>query len=86
MSQSTPVSVSTISPKSSSNLDTDQSEAIDETLGKVAQTFNQTLLMTTGGTHNSNIDSNNDPNDRIFDRQSASTLNTNDIQKQTIPP
>ena len=42
--------------------------------------------MTTGGTYNSNIDSNNDPHDRILDRQSASILNTNDTQKQTIPP
>ena len=48
--------------------------------------FSKTLLMTTVGTHNSNTDSNNDPRDRILDRQAASTVNTNDIQKQIIPP
>ena len=48
--------------------------------------FSQSPLMTTGGTHNSNIDSNNDPHDRILDRQSASILNPNDFQKQTIQP
>ena len=40
ISQSIPVSVIAISPKSSSSLDTDQGEAVDETLGKVVQTFN----------------------------------------------
>ena len=36
ISQSTPASVSTISPKSSSYLDTDQGKALDEMLRKVA--------------------------------------------------
>ena len=44
------------------------------------------LLMATGGNPSSNLDSNTDPNDKILNRQSASILNTNDIQKQTIPP
>ena len=41
--------------------------------------------MTSGGNPISNLDSNNDPHHKILDRQSSSTLNTNDIQKQTIP-
>ena len=71
--QSTPALVTTISPKSSSNLDTDQGKALDETPRKVVQMFNQTLLMTIGGTPNSNIGSNNEPHDKIIDRQPAST-------------
>ena len=42
--------------------------------------------MATVGNPTSNIDSNNVPHDNTLDRQSASTLNTNDIQKQTIAP
>ena len=86
ISQSTPASVNTISPKSSSNLDKDQGEAINETLRKVVQTFNQIMLMTTAGKPTSNLDSKYVPHDNILDREPASMLNTNDIQKQTIPP
>ena len=82
--QSTPL-VTAISPKSSSNLDTDQGEAVDETHRKVVQTFNQTLLMTTGCTLNSNIGSNNDPHDNIVDRQPASTLNKMTIKENYHP-
>ena len=86
ISQSTPALITAISPKSSSNLYTYQGEAVDETLRKVVQTSNQTLLMTTGGKSNGNIGSNNDPYDKILDRQPASTLNTNDKQGLSIPP
>ena len=55
-----------ISPKSRSNLNIDQSEAVDETLRKVVQTFNQTLLMTFGGTPNINIGSYNDPMTKLW--------------------
>ena len=68
------------------DLDTNQGETIDGTLRKDANMFNQTLLITTGSIHNSNIGSNSDPHDGILDRQSASTFNINDFQKQTIPP
>ena len=44
--QSAPAPVTTISPKSSSNFNKDQGEAVDDTLRKVAQMFNQTLLTT----------------------------------------
>ena len=47
ISQSIPALVSTISPKSNSDLDTDQDEIIDDTLRKVVQMFNQTILMAT---------------------------------------
>ena len=85
INQSTPALVTTISHKSSSDLDTDQNEALDETLRKVEQTFNQALLPITGGTSNSNIGSNNDPHEEIMDRQPASTLDTNDNQGQSLP-
>ena len=81
-----PALVTAISPKSSSNLDTDQDEAVNKTLRKVVKTFHQTLLMTIGGTPNSNRGSHNDPHDKIVDRQPASTLNTNDNQRQSPPP
>ena len=86
ISQSTSASFSTISPKSNSDLDTDQGEIINATPRKVVQTFSQTLLRTTAGSPTSNLDSNNVPHDNTLDTQSASTLDTNDIQKQTIPP
>ena len=82
-SQSTPALVSTILPQSISDTDIDQGENINETLKKVAQTFNQSLLMTTAGNPTSNLDSNKIPHDNTSDRQSAPTLNTNDIQIQT---
>ena len=54
MNQSTPALVTTILPQSSSDLDTDQGEIIDETLKQVAQTVNQMLLMTNTGSPASN--------------------------------
>ena len=86
ISKRTPASVSTISPKSCSDLDTGQDEIINEMLRKVAQTFNQTLLMAMADNPTSNLDSNSVPHDSILDRQPAPTINTNDIQRQTIPP
>ena len=72
---SAPAPVTTISPYSSSDLDTHQAEAVEETLSKVAQMFNQTLLTTTGGTPNCNTGSNNDLHEKInMDRQPAPTL------------
>ena len=82
INQSTQASVMAISSKSRSDVDTDQGEAVDETLRKVVQTLNQTLLMTIGDTPNSNIGSNNHPHDKIMDRQPASILNINDNQGQ----
>ena len=86
INQSTPAPVTAISPRSSSDLDRDQGEAVDETLRKVAQMLSQPLLTTIGSTPNSNIGSNNDPYDKIMDRQPASTLDTNDNQGQSLPP
>ena len=84
ISQLTPALVSAVSPQSSSDLNTDQGKAVDETIGKVVELFNQTLLMTIGGIHNSNIGSKNDSHDKIVDRQPASTLNTNDKQGESL--
>ena len=63
-----------------------QEEAVDEPLRTVVQTFIQALLMTIGGTPNSNTGSNNDAHDEIMDRQPASTLNATDNQGQSMPP
>ena len=46
LNQSSLVLVSSISPQSSSDLDTDQGDIIDETIKQVAQSVNQTLLKT----------------------------------------
>ena len=59
--QCIPTPATIISSKSSSDLDTNQGEAVDETLRKVAQMFYQTLLTTIGSIPNSNTGSNNDP-------------------------
>ena len=40
--------------------------------------------MTTTGNPNSNLDSSEVPHDNTSDRQSAPTLDTSDVQKQTI--
>ena len=50
VSQSTQASISSISPQSSSDLDTDHGDMIDETIKQVRHTINQTLL-----TSNANI-------------------------------
>ena len=55
-------------------------------LKKVEQMFNQTPLLATVDNPNSNIASNKVPHDNSWNRQSTSTSNTTDIQKQTIPP
>ena len=70
-------------PQSSSDLDTDQDEIIDEMLKQVVQTVNWLLLKTTTGNPASNLDSSNTPHDNTSDRQSTPTLNTSssDIHK-----
>ena len=78
--QSTPAPVTKISPKSSSDLDTDQGEAVDETLRTAVPMFNQTLLTTIGRTPNGNIGSNNDFHEKIIDHQLASILDTKAIE------
>ena len=47
--QSTPASVSSILPQSSSDLDMDQGDIIDETIKQIAQRVNQTLFKTSTG-------------------------------------
>ena len=47
--QNTPALFTAISPKSNSNLDTNQGKTVDETLRKVTKIFNQTLLTARGG-------------------------------------
>ena len=84
---STSVSVSAISPQSSSDLDTEQGEIIDKTIKQVVQTVNQTLLKTTTGIPTSNLNLSNTSHDKTPDRQSVPTLNQSDIHKHmTTPP
>ena len=78
--------MSTILPQSSSDLDTDQGEIIDEMLKQVVQTFNETLMMTTTSKPTSNLNSNKTPHYNTSDRQPAPTVNTSDFQMKTITP
>ena len=60
VNQSIPASISSISPQSSSDLDTDQDDIIGETIKQVAQSVNQMLLMTNTGNSISTL-TQNDP-------------------------
>ena len=87
ISQRTQALVGTILSQSSSDLDTDQGEIIDEVLKKVAQTFSQTLLMTTTSYPTSNLKLKQKTHIIIPQTvNQPSTLNTSDIQFQTITP
>ena len=83
INQSTPALVSTTLSQSSSDLDTDWGEIIDETLKQVAQTVKQMLLKTTTGSPASNLDSSETPYINTSGRQSAPTPNTSDIHRHT---
>ena len=65
INQSTPVSISSISPQSSSDLETDQGDIIDEKVKQIAQSVNQMLLKTSTGNPSSNLTQNDLPQDRI---------------------
>ena len=68
INQSTPMSVSSILPKSSSDLDTDQGDITDETIKQVAQSVNQMLLKTSTDNPTSNLTQNDPQHDRIPNR------------------
>ena len=70
-------------PQSSSDLDTDQGDIIDETLKHIVQRVNQMLLKASTGRSSSNLDSSDTSHDNTQDRQSVSTLNTGDVHKHT---
>ena len=73
--QRPPAPVTTMSSKSSSNLDTDEDESVDKMLREVAQMFNHTPLTTIGSTLNINTGSNNGLHEKInMDKQSAQLL------------
>ena len=80
--QSTTVPVSSILPHSSSDLDTEQGEFIDETMKQVAQSVNQMLLKATTGNPTSNLTLSYSSQDKIPDRQSIPVLNTSDVHTQ----
>ena len=80
INQSTPALVRSVSPQSSSDLDTDQGESIDETIKQVAQSVNQLLLKTTTGSSTtgnstSTLTPSNSSQDRTLDGQSIPALN-----------
>ena len=83
INQSTPALVSSMLPQSSSDLDTDQGEFIDETIKEVAQSVNQMLLMSTTGNPTSNLTPSNSSQNKTLDRQSIPTLILSDIHTQT---
>ena len=59
--QSTPASISSISPQSNSDLDTDHGDVIDEAIKHVTRTINQTLLTSNVGNTSTNKSSNDPP-------------------------
>ena len=61
INQSTPALVSSLLPQSSSDLDTDQGDIIDETIKQVTQSINQMLLKTSTGNSTSNITPSHSP-------------------------
>ena len=83
INQSTPASVSSILPQSSSELDTDQGDIIDKIIKQVAQSVNQTLLKTSTGNHISSL-TQNDPHMTMLqtNRQSMTQIHVTFIQKQ----
>ena len=83
MNQSTPASVSTNSPQSSSDLDTDQGEMIDKTIKQVVQSVNQILLKTTTANAIGNSTLSDTSHDKTPDKQSAYSLNQSNGHKQT---
>ena len=72
---STPALVSSILPQSSSDLDTDQGDIIDEILKQVAQSVNQMLLKTSTGNPTSSL-TQNDPHMTIMQTDRHSTTQT----------
>ena len=62
---------------------TDQGDNIDETIKQVAQSVNQTLLMTSTDNPTSNLSLNNLPYDRIPNRQSILDPNPSAIHTQS---
>ena len=75
-------SVSSILPQSSSDLDTDQGEIIDEAIKQVTHSVNQMLLKTSTGNSTINLTLSDSSQDRTLDRQSIPALNPSDIHEQ----
>ena len=87
INQSTQALVSIILPQSSSDLDTDQGEIINETIKQVVQMENQTLLKTTTGSPSSNLNLRNTSHNNTPYKQWVPMLNPSDTHKHiTTPP
>ena len=63
------MSISSISPQSSSELNTDHGDMIDETIKQFTQTLNQTLMASNQHSTNTNKDPINTPHDNTSDIQ-----------------
>ena len=82
ISQSTPVSISSISPESSSDLDTGHGDTIDETIKHVKHTINQTLL-TSSITNATANKASNGLHDNMPDLQPTQDISPHSIHMQT---
>ena len=80
LNKTTPASVSIISPKSSSDIDTDQDEIIDETPKSVVH---QMLLKTTTSSPTSILNLHDTLHDKTPERKSVPALNPSDLHKHT---
>ena len=80
---STPASVSSILPQSSSDIDTDHGEFINKAIKQAAQSINQSLLKTPVGNPTSNLTPNIPSQHKTPDRQIIPTFNPSDVHTQT---
>ena len=80
ISQGIPASIRSISPQSSSELDTNHHDIIDETIKHVTQTLNQTFMTSNPCNTNTNKDLINTPHDNISNLQP-----TQDVNLHTTP-
>ena len=71
LNQSTLASVSSFLPQSSSDLDMDQYDIIDETIKQVAQLVNKTLPKTNTGNPISSLTQNNPQHNTVTDIQTT---------------
>ena len=87
INQSTPALVSSISPQSSSDLDTDQGDIIDKTIKQAAQSVNQLLLKTSTCNPISSLTQNLLPTQQYFKQRDNLQLKTktHSLKRNTQP-
>ena len=82
VNQSTPALVSSISPQSSSDLDTDQGDLMEETIKQVAQSLHQMLLKISTGNPISSLTQNDPPHTTKIQTCRQSVTLPSDIHSQ----